>query len=68
MLSLHARDLEKGGWLRRYGFPASICYFINVLALHVTSNTQLASVSLLPCFVLAFICVQLTLRTIIGVS
>jgi hypothetical protein len=68
MLSLHARDLETGGWLRGYGFPASIFYFLNVLVLYVTLYTQLVPPEYFPYFVLAFVCVQLVLGAIMVVS
>jgi len=68
MLSLHARDRERGGWIRRYGFPATILYFLNDLVLYVTLYTQWVPAGYFPYFVLAFVCVQLVLGAIMIVS
>jgi hypothetical protein len=68
MLSLHARDLEKGGWLHRYGFPASVFFFITELAFWVILYTRLVPASVFPYFVLGFVCVELVLGAIMIVS
>lgn len=65
MLSVHTRDLEKGGWLSRYGFPASIFYFLNVLVFRMVLYNNLIPIEYFSYFILVFIGIQLALGSVI---
>jgi len=68
LLRLHARDLEKGEWLRRYGIPASLLLFLNKLVFFSVYYHQLFPPSFQSHFVLVFIAIQLSLGIIIIAS
>jgi len=68
LMSLHTRDLERGGWLSRYGFPISIFYFLNVLALYAILYRNITPAQYLPYFIVIFVAIQLTLGSIMVAS
>ena len=68
MLGLHKRDLERGGWLYRYGTPAAVFFFIYWAIFRVMLEFQLISPQYLPHFVFTYLYVQLALGLVILVS
>jgi len=67
LLGLHKRDLERGGWLHRYGRLAGILIVINLMIFRLMLQFQLVS-SQYPHFVLTFIYIQMALGIILLVS
>ena len=67
-MGLHNRDLERGGWLSRYGFPLGYFYFVNLLALRILLCSNLTATQWFPHFIVIFVAVQLSLGTVIIAS
>ena len=67
-MSLHKRDLERGGWLGRYGLPLGFFYFVNLLALRTLLSSNLVATQWFPYFILIYVAVQLSLGTVIIAS
>jgi len=67
-MSLHTRDLERDGWLSRYGFPVGFFYFVNLLALRTLLCSNLAATQWFPYFIVIYVAVQLSLGTVIIAS
>jgi len=61
LISLHARDLERGGWNQRVGRPLIVVYLANVILFQVVYRTQAIPTDSLPTFIFAFVVVQLVL-------
>jgi len=65
MLGLHKRDLERGGWLYRYGTPAAIFSLAYWAIFRVILEFQLISPRYLPHFVFTYLYIQLALGLVI---
>jgi len=68
MLGLHKRDLERGGWLYRYGTPAAVFSLIYWAIFRVMLEFQLVSPQYLPHFVFTYLYIQLALGLVILVG
>jgi len=68
MVGLHTRDLERGGWVSRYGRAAGIFYFLNLLGFYIALNLQLVPSRYFTFFVFTFFIVQLILGVAIWVT
>ena len=67
-MGLHKRDLERGGWLSRYGFPVGFFYFLNLLALRTLLCSNLTATQWFPYFIVVYVAIQLTLGSIMVAS
>ena len=67
-MSLHTRDLQRGGWLSRYGFPVGFFYFVNLLALRTLLCSNLTATEWFPYFILIYVAVQLSLGAVMITS
>ena len=65
VISLHARDVERGGWGHRVGRPVVVVYLANVILFQVIRGTQAIPTDLMPTFIVAFVVVQLVLGAIL---
>lgn len=63
LISLHARDLERGGWNHRVGRPLIVVYLANMILFQVVNRTQAIPTDSMPTFIIAFVVVQLVLGT-----
>ena len=63
-MGLHKRDLERGGWLSRYGFPVGFFYFVNLLALRTLLCSNLAATEWFPYFIVIYVAIQLSLAAV----
>ena len=64
LMGLHKRDLERGGWLSRYGFPVGFFYFVNLLALRTLLCSNLTATEWFPYFIVIYVAVQLSLGAV----
>jgi hypothetical protein len=67
LLGLHKRDLERGGWFRRYGKLAGILIIINALIFRLMVELQFVSIQDVQA-ILLFIYIQMALGTVLLVS
>jgi hypothetical protein len=57
MLSLHARDKERGGWLHRFTVPVSILFFLSMGIYWISVYYGLISAQWLMYFTIAYIAI-----------
>ena len=67
LLELHKRDLERGGWIHRYGRLAGILIIINALIFRLMLQLQFLSAQDVQAIFL-FIYIQMALGTVLLVS
>jgi hypothetical protein len=65
VVSLHARNVERGGWGHRVGRPVVVVYMANVILFQVIRGTQAIPTDLMPTFIVVFVAVQLVLGTVL---
>jgi hypothetical protein len=65
MLSLHARDLERGGWIHRYIFPVSILFLLSMGIFWIVIYYQLVSAQWLIYFQLTYLAIMTSLSIIV---
>lgn len=65
LISLHARDVERGKWIHRVGRPVAVIYMANVILFQVIRATQAIPADLMPTFIVAFVAVQIVFGVIL---
>lgn len=67
-MGLQKRDLERGGWLSRYGYPVGFFYFVNLVALRALLWSSLTATQWFPYFIVVYVAVQLSLGAVLIAS
>ncbi|MFQ5831299.1 MAG: hypothetical protein ACE5H4_01165 [Candidatus Thorarchaeota archaeon] len=64
LLFLQTLDQERGGWVRRVGFPVGMIFIAGVIVFQVVTYTQVIPADLMPIFIIVYVVVQLVLGVI----